>query len=160
MKFFIPAVGTIFELQKPWEFLLYAESRNESLFKAFGSNVDQLVWEPVSEYFATATGFPESVQEKLFKSCGEWGDTKLAAKFSLPPGTVLKIDRVYVRSGQGGDFDSVTLNIRDTTHPFLLYSGKNKSGKKKTSLGRFWVKLCDFNMINAKVIENTVKSHI
>lgn len=158
MKFFIPAVGTVFELEKPWEFLLYFEERNKTLFQAFGSNVNQLVLKNTDKYGSYGTANICRYFPSVHIYGGGW--VEKAAQFSLPPGTVLRVDRVYIRSGQAGEFDSVTLTVKDTTHPFLLYSGKTKSGKKKTSLGRFWVKLCDFNKIDARVLENTARPHI
>lgn len=163
MKFFIPSVGTTFKLLEPWQFLLYVESRNESLFNAFGTNIEHLVWDKVEPYSSWACGNVETQSAKYERRNVQVYDVNNAdhaARFVLPADTVLRVKRVYIRSGQGGEFDSVTLSVRETTHPFLVFAGKTKSGNRKKSLGDFWVKLCDFNTIDGEVVENNVKKHI
>jgi len=163
MRFFIPAVGTTFKLLEPWTFLLYVERRNSSLFDAFGTNVEHLVWENVEPYYGWAGGNVASQRSKFEVQVTKHGRTfsevGRAARFMLPANTVLRVKRVYIRSGQGGEFDSVTLSVRETTHPFLLYAGKTKSGNRKKSLGDFWVKLVDFNTIDGEIIDDNVRQH-
>ena len=159
MRFFVPAVGTTFKLLEPWEFLLYVESRNESLFDAFGYNIEHLVWEPVTPYWAWAGGNVMSQEHKFRGSAGNYKDISCAARFLLPAGTILKVKRMYIRSGQKGKFDSVTMSVLDTTHPFLVYAAKSKSGKRKKVLGSFWVKLVDFNTIDGEIIDEHVRQH-
>src|SRR5690606_31435421 len=65
MRFFIPAVGTTFKLLEPWTFLLYVERRNSSLFDAFGTNVEHLVWENVEPYYGWAGGNVASQRSKF-----------------------------------------------------------------------------------------------
>lgn len=160
MRFFVPAVGTTFKLLEPWTFLLYVERRNESLFNAFGSNIQHLEWKEVTPYWGWAGG-NVSTQRHKFEQPNANGHTQCgkAARFILPAGSILRVKRVYIRSGQKGEFDSVTMSVRETTHPFLIYAGKTKSGKRKKSLGDFWVKLCDFNTIDGEVIDENVRLH-
>lgn len=163
-KFYMPSIGTEIVLTEPWEFLLYAESRNETLFKAFGKHILDLAWEEVDPYPGFCSVLVHYNVDITKQTTSRWGQTYRqickAARLALPVGTKLRIDRVYVRAGQNGEFDSVTMSILDTTHPFLLFSGKTKSGGKKKCLGRFWTKLCDFNTISADVTKDTVKTHI
>lgn len=163
MRFFIPAVGTTFRLLEPWTFLLYVERRNSSLFDAFGTNVEHLVWEDVEPYFGWGCSNLDSQRHKFEVSVTRGGRTFTeigrAARFVLPAGTLLRVKRVYIRSGQGGEFDSVTMSVRETTHPFLLYAGKTKTGNRKKSLGDFWAKLVDFNTIEGEIVDDNVRQH-
>lgn len=140
MKFYIPTIGTKFELSKPWEFLLYKEYRNSGPFEAFGKHAEDLVQVPIKE--KDYNGYYKST----------------AYKFSLPPKTVMKVDRIYIKK-TSRDFDSVTLKIFETTHPFILHKLRNKNGSIAANKARFWVKLCDFNKIEANVLEDNVLSH-
>jgi hypothetical protein len=68
-----------------------------------------------------------------------------SAKITLMAGTILKVDRIYIRKN-AGDFDSVTFNIQKG-------EGGAKVGDKefdfKKKGGRFWVKL---NEVNGMII--------
>lgn len=140
MKFYIPTIGSKFKLLSPWEFVLYKEGRNSSLFQAFGPHVDKLV----------------PIQVLTQKWRGVQKET--AYKFALPPGTILSVDRIYIRQNQQ-NFDSITMRICETSHPFILHAAMDKKGKMKSSKARFWVKLCDFNKIEADIVEDRVVSH-
>lgn len=165
MRFFIPAIGTRLRLLEPWTFLLYVEKRNSSLFEAFGTDVQHLVWEDVDPYWGYGQDVPNLVSHrdkfqvitsangKTFPTIGR------AARFMLPAGTLLKVTRIYIRSGQGGEFDSVTLAVTETTHPFLVYAGKTKTGNRTKVLGKFWVKLVDFNTITGEIVEDNARPH-
>lgn len=101
MKLYIPALGDHLKLTAPWTFALYGEYRNESLFKHLG--------------------LPFS-----------WGYRDLQkTKVTLPAGTELGIDRIYIRRGNK-EFDSITFNL-------LGVKGKGRV--------RFWAKLGDVNTI-------------
>jgi len=63
-------------------------------------------------------------------------------KVSLPKGTVLAVDRIYIRQ-QASDFDSVTFRLQSTPG--------GKKGKP-----RFWAKLSDVNKINMVVEEGLI----
>lgn len=59
--------------------------------------------------------------------------------FTLDAGTMLSIDRVYIRRGLS-DFSSLTFNIIDTTTKHLADKKKFAGGRR-----RFWAKLEDVN---------------
>lgn len=63
-------------------------------------------------------------------------------KFSLPKGTILQVDRIYIRQG-GEKFSSLTFIIKESPDPRLL-STKKLFGKQGI---RFWAKLVDVNNI-------------
>lgn len=98
MNLFIPALGTEFNLAQDWAFSLFDEYRNRSLIDALGHK---------------ATSRWHNVNMKVIDA-------------SLPAGTRLKVDRIYIRNGQS-EFNSIT---------FVIDGGL-----------RFWVKLDDANSI-------------
>jgi len=162
-RFFAPACGTEFTLDEPWTFLLYVERRNSQLFKAFGHFVTELNWVEVTDYSGYNTcGLPETFLPDI-RGLIPWphgggvytGYTK-AAQVTFMPGTKLKVARVYIRNGQKGEYDSITLSVHKTTHPLLLAAA---NGKKKKTYGKFWVKLTDFNQIDGTVLEENVRPH-
>lgn len=69
-KLYIPNLGDIIELTKPWTFTLYPESRNSSLLTTIIKN---------------------------FEWCKS---KKTGYKVTLPKGTQLKFSRIYIRQGQ------------------------------------------------------------
>jgi len=117
MKLFIPPVGTRIELTSDWSFALYHEYRNESLIKQIDPDCNVKFCEYVSRH-----------------------SSELASiKTSLPAGTKLEINRVYIRSNNkaktGADnYDSISFKVV-------------KSDKKSPPI-RFWVKLTDANQID------------
>lgn len=110
MRLFIPTIGTPLRLLADWSFTLYDEYRNES------------VYNPLS-----------STQKK------GWSNDRDSIVVTLPKGTLLTVDRIYIRKGSDdmGGYDSVTFNIRETSHPQL-------KGVKRM---RFWCKLPDVNQM-------------
>jgi hypothetical protein len=114
MKLFVPAVGYRIQLTSDWSFTLYGESRNKSLFEMSGFDYDDF--------------------------SGGWRDTMKHTPVTLPVGTLLEVDRVYVRTinktaqSDADDFDSVTFRV--ISHP---------ASWKRTP--RFWAKLSDVNNI-------------
>lgn len=109
MKLFIPAVGYRIKLTNDWTFALFAEHRNQTMFEYAGRS-----------YKNNWVG---------------WGEPLKSVDVTVPAGTVLEIDRVYVRTANktksaDEDYDSVTFKFADS--------------KKKV---RFWAKLSDVNEI-------------
>lgn len=119
MKLFVPAVGYRIRLTDYWTFDLYDESRNSSL-------VEVLLNDP----------------ERVHKGRRE------KHRVTMPAGTILEVDRVYVRTmskaaqSVDDDYDSLTFKIIE--HPTL--------GSKRKH--RFWAKLSDVNEIEYELPEN------
>ncbi len=99
----VPSIGTELQLAQSWEFDLYSEYRNTAFIKKCGMEVS-----------------PED----------RWR-TKIVGQKTLPVGTILKVDRIYIRQGKA-EFDSITFRIR-------------KCSEKALEKGRFWAKLRDVN---------------
>jgi hypothetical protein len=118
MKLFVPAVGYRIKLAADWSFRLYPERRNDTLYCALSGD--------------------DAPNVSCYSS--RWHELTLDAK--LEAGTVLEVDRVYVRASSKSaqnddvDFDSLTFKIVEHT---------SLAGKKRQV--RFWVKLDDANKI-------------
>ena len=70
----------------------------------------------------------------------------------IPAGTVLKVDRIYIRKG-ALDYSSVTFYATGLGTVVVTPSYSWEKKKKKSSL-RFWAKLCDCNnIVFEKVID-------
>jgi len=113
MKIFIPAVGTKLRLTKDWEFSLFFEHRNFKMVNYLSPGAMKSPW---------AYGDDES----------------LAA--TLKAGTILIVDRVYIRSGPASAYNSLTFRTGDA---------KDYFGKKGL---RFWAKLDDVNTMDAEMV--------
>lgn len=116
MKFFVPAVGYRIKLTQDWSFKLYGEYRNKTAFEFLGKDFDA--------------------------NHGWRNDELKSVDASLPSGTLLEVDRVYVRTANKArsgddDFDSITFKLVDS--------------KKKV---RFWAKLMDVNTIEYELPPN------
>lgn len=122
MKLYIPACGDRIVLTKAWEFDLYLEHRNVNFAKEH---------DLVDEKFGRWDGYDRT------------GDRRLKmVKAKLPAGTVLEVDRVYIRQFSkgalevGNDFDSITFKVM--------------KGDKPARNQRFWCKLPDCYEIDYK----------
>lgn len=112
---FIPPLGTEIELGEPWTFDLYQEHRNFDFNVHLGIiKLDGDSWQRWS-----------------------YRHEDRSSKVTLQPGTLMKVDRIYIRRGCG-DFDSVTFRM------------SHQDGKKLKKSQRFWVKLVDANKIVMK----------
>jgi hypothetical protein len=120
MKLFIPACGDRLTLVEPWTFDLYLESRNMKFAETHGALT------------------PKEAEEGRYG--GVWTGESYASKLkhvpvTLPTGTVLECDRVYIRTFSksaiqvGDDFDSITWKVM--------------KGDKPARNSRFWCKLPD-----------------
>ncbi len=107
-KLQIPTLGSNVLLTGDWEFALHNEARNRTLMDHFAIQYPKGYW-PQYEHF------------------NRGGSTQV----TLPAGTKLVIDRIYIRRGND-DFDSITFRIVEL------------NGKPVKKL-RFWVKLPDVN---------------
>ena len=117
---FIPPLGTEITLAEDWSFDLWNESRNDSLAEAIG-----IIWQ--------ATDYDSRRIEQH--------------NVTIPAGTTLKIDRIYIRKGQD-DFDSVTFLWKGNKIPSKVVSyGHGNVYKVPSKTVRFWAKLDDVNKI-------------
>lgn len=64
---------------------------------------------------------------------------------TLPKDTVLRIDRIYIRSGKS-QFDSITFTV--VSHPS---QESHKGSFGKIGVGRFWAKLTNINEIEYEI---------
>lgn len=131
-KFNIPELGTSIKLAKDWRFALHHEHRNRSLFEVL--NLPYL---------------------------HDWHNNPdpLPTMVTMPKGTVLKVDRIYIRKG-ASDYSSVTFLApgKKTTKKTEIRTGRRFNGvgpgvpftyvETFPARGvRFWVKLFDANAI-------------
>lgn len=119
---YIPPLGTELTLANDWTFNLHNEYRNETLIAAL------------------AVQFPK---------VSYWDQNKQFHSVTLPAGLPLKVDRIYIRSGQSG-FDSMTFSV-------LAKHVKNRSWPNSRISGglRFWTSLEDANKLEFVVDEST-----
>lgn len=117
-RLFVPACGDRIQLTTDWTFKLYLEHRNIAFAKAKGL-----------------------IQENFDRWSDGWDrDNGYSSKeLTLPAGTVLECDRVYIRNFNKSaatvesDFDSITWKV--------IVDGKQAKNQ------RFWAKLVDCNNI-------------
>lgn len=124
MQLFVPACGDRIVLTRAWKFELTLEHRNIN--------------------FAKEHGLVDSEPHRW----NHWGRSSgyKRVEVTIPKGTMLECDRVYIRvfsknkahDDVDNDFDSLTWRI----------VGKNGKAKMKD---RFWAKLSDCNRINFKL---------
>ncbi len=126
MRLYIPACGDRVTLSAPWTFDLYLESRNFEFAKIRG-----LV--------------PEASKLYAFYDRGSASGYKMVS-VTLPAGTVIECDRVYVRTFSKAqvdvstDYDSITWKV---------IGPKGKAVPKS----RFWTKLPDTYAIEYDAVE-------
>ncbi len=115
---YIPTIGDVLTLAEDWTFTLHAESRNMDLH--------HLLSDP-PRHSNGAIDYHNYVREPI--------------PVTLPAGSVLKMDRIYIRKGVS-DYGSVTFWLTDC--PNKAWAPKKVGG---TAVGRlrFWVKLHDAN---------------
>jgi hypothetical protein len=132
---YVPAIGDRLELTAGWEFALHHERRNETLFAALGLKSQE--W-----HYSRGTPPPTIV--------------------GLPTGTVLRVDRIYIRQGLN-EFSSLSFfaeglqadTTRERYEPVAVGPGvqpipwnERKIIKTKAKRAvRFWAKLDDCNRI-------------
>lgn len=146
----IPTIGSRLTLAEPWAFVLVGERRNTDFWnKVHGKPTTAEVTERwTGEYYDKTQPGGEDGQR--------YPRVYATKETSLPAGTVLRVDRIYIKQG-GENFDSVTFRVEkmpgDDAKP------KHEPFKKKgsaRSVGRFWAKLHDANRIVCEWDEATV----
>lgn len=142
MRLFIPELGTKLKLTSDWTFRLFVlEGRNQELGELFLAKRMKAARTDLLREFIKADKNP---QEPVWK----WIDT-VSYDVTLPAGTVVTVDRIYIRRGQN-DFDSITFRVTEHEIPWMA---KKRSGLQdlKPVKPRFWVKLVDANNIECEV---------
>ena len=83
MKLYIPRLGDEIKLTSDWTFDLYCEDRNDTMIKKFNIDLGQVQGGPWHH-----------LHDK-------------SAKCTIPEGSILKIDRIFIRKG-AEEYDSIT----------------------------------------------------
>ncbi len=117
MKLYIPVVGDTLVLAKDWQLDMLNEYRNE-------------------KFLAMATGKSET--ELNEERWAMWPKTKSPVFYpiTIPKGTKLRVERVYIRAGSSSEFNSLTFST-----PLL---------KVNKRVLRFWAKLDDVHQAEWK----------
>lgn len=167
MNLYIPEIGDHLLLTEDWKFSLHAEGRNSDLaeflghymYRWAGGWIDESVLPKMRE---------RDYRDKWDDACREgeqncpefikwqedyklWSDNAMSVKkeslaVTIPKGTVLAVDRIYIRKGSS-DFSSLTFyakNLGEITRSQSQWSGGKKVKKKAL---RLWAKLEDCNTI-------------
>lgn len=122
MRLYVPQLRDKLLLTAAWTFTVYDESRNYALVKHMG--------------YGYETTKREAWRRDLAKDLRYlYGTHPLPEQFTLPVGTVLSVDRIYIRNG-GSAFDSITFRAE-----------LPRVGKKAPLKMRFWARLADCNQI-------------
>ena len=152
MQINIPSIGDKIELTKAWTFDVWSERRNEDLGRALGLKLDKpnTSWRE-QQWVGQATE-PYEVTDRtgskyLFQYIGS--EVIVAGQCTLPKGTVLTVDRIYIRKG-AEDFDSISFFITKAEDTRFKVNKEDKKRAFKKGRIRFWVKLDDANKINYK----------
>jgi hypothetical protein len=134
-------------LAKPWTFTVHNEYRNESLVKWLGKWVEQPGWggHPLGEVKRPDGGRDWEASQKITTPC------------TLPKGSQLRVDRIYIRKGVS-DYNSVTFFLIGAANPPEVHNrvaiqvmgpGERRelpyTVKKPKKPVRFWAKLDDVN---------------
>jgi len=139
MRLFIPTIGTELKLMKKWTFPLFNEFRNETMFEFTGNKYDD--------------------------RHSRWRNKEKSVEVTLPVGTILVVDRIYIRQG-AEDFDSLSFRMpgcrtaRRQENKVAHYFHENGKREDKPYVQktparpiRFWAKLPDVNNMDVKVVE-------
>lgn len=123
MRLYVPEIGDELKLVADWRFKTVAERRNSMLFDVF---------EVPDE-----ARHPKAEPDFRYASNGLNRWKYLDVEFQLPAGTILKLDRVYIRKG-AGDYSSLTFYIIDSPDKRVVTKKKGGTAPKAV---RFWVNL-------------------
>ena len=132
LRLYVPTNGDQLRLTADWTFTLYSEEygdRNKTLQERLGNKKV----ERGSRWGGKYMGYPAKTQ------------------VTLPAGTILQVDRVYIRKGNAragsvdADYDSLTFQI--IGHPTWTNAERPAFSKNKKVFARFWAKLRDVNTI-------------
>lgn len=135
-KLFIPSLGDQLLLTRSWTFPLYYEYRNIKLGHAL--EVPHPTNSDGTPYVGVARDWPYRPPTH-----------NPSTEVTLPKGTILRLDRIYIRSGSAqADYSSLSFWADLLPDPKSTRKSRRKGGK-----ARFWAKLSDCNRIMFKLIE-------
>lgn len=117
-QLYVPHVGATLELAEPWTFNLYDERRNDALIAQACSEDEQVAQDL------------QQRREEARRVRRYYDGLRLVCPYTFPVGTVLRIDRLYVRRGDQAAYDSLS---------FVVVGAQKRV--------RFWAKLADCNKI-------------
>ena len=120
MKLCIPEIGTLLELLKDWHFPLHYEHRNAKLLQYVGA--------------------PPNTGMSGIYAYSAWHGDRPPVPVTLPKGTTLKVDRIYIRKG----------DTEKANYSSLSFWAKVPDHKKKM---RFWAKLVDVNRLECTEVK-------
>lgn len=131
MRLWIPPLDTMLSLDEDWTFTLHAEERNKGLMEVVeGKKIRSWVHD----------GEPGLYYQRMGYIDYDW--TLYPLTFTVPAGTVLRLERIYVRRGAEMErFDSLTFRVMSSPDERLQAAGRQfgKGGK------RFWARLDECN---------------
>ncbi|MCK9446889.1 hypothetical protein M0Q50_08580 [bacterium] len=162
MKMYVPEIGDSIVLTKDWSFNFYPERRNTDLGKYFGYYIVDYKWVdekilPCIESNDNKYDDEDEVSEKYWNDWQKWFSEarsigKDIIQVKLPIGSILSVDRIYIRKG-AKDFSSISFYVKNLgTIQSKVGWGENSKIKNKKAL-RFWAKLQDCNNIEFEFIK-------
>lgn len=136
----IPEIGDTLVLAQDWAFTLHNEYRNDDVRDA----LDLKSTEPY-----------RSLRRRMEREDNHYTQWELCEQLqeitwpvTLPAGTVLRVDRIYIRKGMQ-DFSSLSFFI-DSCPDGRLSPAKSKRSGFKGGRKRFWAKLADVNAMEVQ----------
>jgi len=151
---YIPELGDEVTLAADWTFRLYDESRNETL----------------AEHLGLTFLDPTSFRTTSYSEDGYYASQKKNIQTAvLPAGSVLVVDRIYIRKN-ASDYSSISFYLKDVKTPARVEDktirwteiglgnyAKSYSKVVPTKIPakkvRFWAKLSDVNTM--KIVDNS-----
>lgn len=116
MKLFIPTIGDVLSVTEPWPFTFHQGGINYRIFE---------------ELFELGEGRPKPAAGDIIQAYRRLDSRQF--DLLLRMGTLLKVDRVYIRQNRS-NYDSLTFRILGRTHC------------------RFWAELKDVNHMRVEVV--------
>lgn len=150
MRMFIPEIGTKIILTRPWDILIHEERRNASVHERLKAALPEAeVARMEAERLRVnqemrqegVHRWTEGYAERMPRLWEQW-ERAMIIPVTLPAGTELTVDRIYIRKGVSS-YSSLTFHLTKTTHPVLAAKGRR----------RFWVKLDQVNRMEFDLLE-------
>ena len=123
-QMFIPTIGDTYTLAEDWTFTIGNDHRNVTIITWAGKLAS-------SSYYPLGAGPGTS-----------WQPLHVTIEVTLPKGTLLRVDRIYIRKGKK-DYDSLTF--------YASGPGLKAMHQKQNKTLRFFASLAD---VNKMVVEN------